>query len=598
MNDSWFPITGFREYNEICVFKSGRSRMNKPIIEFKDFGFKYRSQSQPTLSNINLTIYEGEKVLIVGPSGSGKSTLAHCVNGLIPFSYEGEISGSLRIKEKETKSETIYELSQSVGTILQDSDTQFIGLTVGEDIAFALENNQVSSKLMREKVMEAASLVGMEQYLDASIHQLSGGQKQRVALAGVLIQEVDILLFDEPLANLDPVAGKQAMHLIADIHKRHNNTIIIIEHRLEEVLEAEVDRILLIDHGTLIADFSPQQLLTSSLLDKHRLRKPLYVKLLQDAGVRLPNHIPIHPLSMIPLKEYRQNVIKWFQGRSRELQRKKQATLLEVDKLSFTYPNQNRGIRNLSFSLEKGEMVSIVGKNGAGKSTLAKLISGFEVPKEGSIFLNGMDITKLTIKEKGQKIGFVLQNPNHMISKHLIKEEVALGLINQGMNPTEIEKRVKKVLNICGLLPYRKWPISALSYGQKKRVTIASILVLNPEILILDEPTAGQDLYHYTEIMDFLLELNRTGISLMIITHDMHLIQEYTSRTMVLADGEIIADSSPANILTNPQIMKAANLKETSLYEMAKLLHLESPSEFIDAFISYEQEGRKTWQKC
>lgn len=572
--------------------------MNKPIIEFKDFGFKYRSQSQPTLSNINLTIYEGEKVLIVGPSGSGKSTLAHCVNGLIPFSYEGEISGSLRIKEKETKSETIYELSQSVGTILQDSDTQFIGLTVGEDIAFVLENNQVSSKLMREKVMEAASLVGMEQYLDASIHQLSGGQKQRVALAGVLIQEVDILLFDEPLANLDPVAGKQAMHLIADIHKRHNNTIIIIEHRLEEVLEAEVDRILLIDHGTLIADLSPQELLTSSLLDKHRLRKPLYVKLLQDAGVRLPNHIPIHPLSMIPLKEYRQNVIKWFQGRSRELQRKKQATLLEVDKLSFTYPHQNRGIRNLSFSLEKGEMVSIVGKNGAGKSTLAKLISGFEVPKEGSIFLNGMDITKLTIKEKGQKIGFVLQNPNHMISKHLIKEEVALGLINQGMNPTEIEKRVKKVLNICGLLPYRKWPISALSYGQKKRVTIASILVLNPEILILDEPTAGQDLYHYTEIMDFLLELNRTGISLMIITHDMHLIQEYTSRTMVLADGEIIADSSPANILTNPQIMKAANLKETSLYEMAKLLQVESPSEFIDAFISYEQEGRKTWQKC
>ncbi|WP_312099487.1 DUF3744 domain-containing protein [Niallia sp.] len=572
--------------------------MNKPIIEFKDFGFKYRSQSQPTLSNINLTIYEGEKVLIVGPSGSGKSTLAHCVNGLIPFSYEGEISGSLRIKEKETKSETIYELSQSVGTILQDSDTQFIGLTVGEDIAFVLENNQVSSKLMREKVMEAASLVGMEQYLDASIHQLSGGQKQRVALAGVLIQEVDILLFDEPLANLDPVAGKQAMHLIADIHKRHNNTIIIIEHRLEEVLEAEVDRILLIDHGTLIADLSPQELLTSSLLDKHRLRKPLYVKLLQDAGVSLPNHIPIHPLSMIPLKEYRQNVIKWFQGRSRELQRKKQATLLEVDKLSFTYPNQNRGIRNLSFSLEKGEMVSIVGKNGAGKSTLAKLISGFEVPKEGSIFLNGMDITKLTIKEKGQKIGFVLQNPNHMISKHLIKEEVALGLINQGMNPTEIEKRVKKVLNICGLLPYRKWPISALSYGQKKRVTIASILVLNPEILILDEPTAGQDLYHYTEIMDFLLELNRTGISLMIITHDMHLIQEYTSRTMVLADGEIIADSSPANILTNPQIMKAANLKETSLYEMAKLLQVESPSEFIDAFISYEQEGRKTWQKC
>ena len=572
--------------------------MNKPIIEFKDFGFKYRSQSQPTLSNINLTIYEGEKVLIVGPSGSGKSTLAHCVNGLIPFSYEGEISGSLRIKEKETKSETIYELSQSVGTILQDTDTQFIGLTVGEDIAFVLENNQVSSKLMREKVMEAASLVGMEQYLDASIHQLSGGQKQRVALAGVLIQEVDILLFDEPLANLDPVAGKQAMHLIADIHKRHNNTIIIIEHRLEEVLEAEVDRILLIDHGTLIADLSPQELLTSSLLDKHRLRKPLYVKLLQDAGVRLPNHIPIHPLSMIPLKEYRQNVIKWFQGRSRELQRKKQATLLEVDKLSFTYPHQNRGIRNLSFSLEKGEMVSIVGKNGAGISTLAKLISGFEVPKEGSIFLNGMDITKLTIKEKGQKIGFVLQNPNHMISKHLIKEEVALGLINQGMNPTEIEKRVKKVLNICGLLPYRKWPISALSYGQKKRVTIASILVLNPEILILDEPTAGQDLYHYTEIMDFLLELNRTGISLMIITHDMHLIQEYTSRTMVLADGEIIADSSPANILTNPQIMKAANLKETSLYEMAKLLQVESPSEFIDAFISYEQEGRKTWQKC
>lgn len=572
--------------------------MNKPIIECKDFGFKYRSQSKPTLSNINLTIYEGEKVLIVGPSGSGKSTLAHCINGLIPFSYEGEISGSLRIKGKETKSQTIYEISQSVGTILQDSDTQFIGLTVGEDIAFTLENNQISSEIMREKVTAAASLVEMERYLDASIHQLSGGQKQRVALAGVLIEEVDILLFDEPLANLDPVTGKQAMRLIADIHKKHNNTIIIIEHRLEDVLEAEVDRILLIDHGTLIADLSPQQLLASTLLDEHRLRKPLYIKLLQDAGVCLPNHIPIHPLSMIPVKEYRQKVINWFQGRRRELQRRKQPPLLEVNNLAFTYPNQNSGIKNLSFSLEMGEMVSIVGKNGAGKSTLAKLISGFEVPKEGAVFLNGIDITNLTLKEKGQKIGFVLQNPNHMISKHFIKDEVALGLINQGMDSTEIEKRVEEVLKICGLLPYRKWPISALSYGQKKRVTIASILVLKPEILILDEPTAGQDLYHYTEIMDFLLELNRKGISMMIITHDMHLIQEYTSRTIVLADGEILVNSSPANILTNPQIMTAANLKETSLYEMAKLLQVENPSEFIDAFISYEQEGRKTWQKC
>lgn len=567
--------------------------MRKRVIEFHNFSFKYYSQKNPTLKNIHLNIYEGEKVLIVGPSGSGKSTIGHCINGLIPFSYKGEMTGSLKVMGQETKELNIFALSKMVGTVLQDPDGQFIGLTVGEDIAFALENDCTPQKEMFEIVKDASQMVEMDDYLPASVHHLSGGQKQRVSLAGVMVDKVDILLFDEPLANLDPATGKYAMALIDKIQKETNTTVVIIEHRLEDVLYRHVDRIIVVNNGSIVADMSPDQLLTTNILEETNIREPLYIKAVKYAGCELTEDM--HPADFNQFKAdlCRKNLLEWFEDSNPKTPSKEGKTILELKNISFSYSPGHETIKDVSFSINKGEMVSIVGKNGAGKSTITKLICGFEKPSSGSILFNGKDITNETIKERSLKIGMVMQNPNHMISKHMIFDEVALGLKVRGVAEAEIKERVDNTLKICGLYPFRNWPISALSFGQKKRVTIASILVLEPEIIILDEPTAGQDFRHYTDIMEFLVQLNRQGVTIMMITHDMHLMLEYTERAIVFAEGRKIADDLAVNVLSDIDIIKQANLKETSLYNLALKTGIPEPRKFVERFIEYDREVRQ-----
>ncbi|MFB6465450.1 ABC transporter ATP-binding protein [Cytobacillus sp. Hz8] len=570
--------------------------MKKPVIEFHNYSFKYRSQSQPTLQELNLTIYEGEKVLIVGPSGSGKSTIGHCLNGLIPFSYKGEVSGSLRIKGKDAYELDIFSRSKIVGTVLQDPDGQFIGLTVGEDIAFALENDTTEQEKMIDLVDEAAKMVEMDGYLQSSIHHLSGGQRQRVSIAGVIVDQVDILLFDEPLANLDPATGVYAIELIDRIQKETNTTVVIIEHRLEDVLHCSVDRIIVVDEGQIVGDMSPNQLLSSPVLENSYIREPLYLKAAKYAGIGITEEMKPDHISTFAVEQCKTKLLDWFESISPIVPREKKSTILELANITFSYSPEKETIHGISFSIERGEMVSIVGKNGAGKSTLSKLICGFERPNSGDIFYNGTNITDDTIKERSLRIGMVLQNPNHMISKHMIFDEVALGLVIRGVPVEEVRERVEITLKVCGLYPYRNWPISALSFGQKKRVTIASILVLEPEIIILDEPTAGQDLRHYTEMMEFLEELNSQGMTIMMITHDMHLMLEYTPRAIVIESGRKIADASSATILTDSKVIQQANLKETSLFELAKRAGICDPSEFVARFIAYDKEVRKIWQ--
>jgi energy-coupling factor transport system ATP-binding protein len=570
--------------------------MRKPIIQFENFSFKYKSQIEPTLHGINLTIYEGEKVVVVGPSGSGKSTLAHCINGLVPFSYKGELEGSLTINGQKTKELDIFTLSKMVGTVLQDPDGQFIGLSLGEDIAFALENEALPQEKMIKQVIEASKLVDLERKIDSSIHELSGGQKQRVSLAGVIVEDVDILLFDEPLANLDPATGKHAMDLINQIQKETNTTIVIIEHRLEDVLSQDVDRIIVVDEGRIVSDMNPNELLASDVLESCNLREPLYVKALKYAGCKVtPEMLPAR-LDTLKMDNLGDKLSGWYKAANPVPNRKKNGPILELQQINFGYHKGTTTLDNMSMTINKGEMVSIVGKNGAGKSTLSKIICGFEKVQSGKILYNGEDITEDTIFERSSRIGMVMQNPNHMISKHMIYDEVALGLVMRGVPEEEIKVRVEDTLKICGLYPYRNWPISALSFGQKKRVTIASILVLQPEVLILDEPTAGQDLRHYTEIMEFLSELNKQGVTILMITHDMHLMLEYTPRAIAITDGQVIADDSAVNILTNSKVVEKTNLKVTSLFELAVKAGLDEPIDFVSRFIHYDKEARLTWR--
>lgn len=566
--------------------------MKKPVIEFVDFTFQYRAQAKPTLNNINLTIYEGEKVLIVGPSGSGKSTLSNCINGLVPFSNEGEISGSLKVKGKETKEMSIFELSNSVGTVLQDPDGQFIGLTVGEDIAFKLENDCVSQEEMKEKVKVVSEIVGIDTHLNSAPYSLSGGQKQRVTLAGVMVGEVDILLFDEPLASLDPATGKSAIELIDQIQKKTNKTILIIEHRLEDVLHCPVDRIIVVDNGRIAADITPGELLSSNLLVETGIREPLYITALKYAGCDIKPEMHPEHIDTLNIDSCREKLKDWYEDTIEDEQKVNNEAILEMRDVKFSYESGKEILHGVSFKINKGEMVSIVGRNGAGKSTISKLICGFYKPTEGQILFNGRDLINDTIKERAEKIGIVMQNPNQMISKTMIFDEVALGLKVRGVPEEEIKNRVFKTLKICGLYEFRNWPISALSFGQKKRVTIASILALNPEVLILDEPTAGQDFKHYTEIMEFLKELNQKGVTIIMITHDMHLMLEYTNRAIVLSNGLKLADDIAANVLTDEEVINKANLKETSLYELAVKAELENPRMFVKKFIDYDRRIR------
>ena len=564
------------------------------IISFEDFGFQYTAQAEPTLCHINLQIRKGEKVLIAGPSGCGKSTLAHCINGLAPNSYPGKMTGKLTIGGKNAQGLGLFDLSKIVGTVLQDSDGQFIGMTVAEDIAFALENDCIPTEEMHREVERIAELVDVKHVLKHAPHEISGGQKQRVGLGGVMVGQVDVLLFDEPLANLDPATGKQAIVLIDEIQKRTGCAVIIIEHRVEDALYCPVDRVIVMGDGHIQYDGDPDTLLCSELLQEKGIREPLYVTALKYAGLALtadmrPSYLPELKLT----EEQKQSVRTWFNRLPAPEAEPEREILLRARALDFTYEGGHHALRGIDAIVHKGEMLSIVGTNGAGKSTFSKVVCGFEKAQSGIMELAGVDLNTLSIKERADHIGYVMQNPNQMISKTKIFDEVALGLRNRGVEEEKVRTRVDETLKICGLYPFRNWPVSALSYGQKKRVTIASILVLKPEVILLDEPTAGQDLKHYTEIMDFLSELNRQGVTVLLITHDMHLMLEYTPRAIVFHAGRVIADKTAAEVLNSPEIVEAAHLKETSLYHLSALCSIEDAEEFTRRFIARDREVRK-----
>ena len=568
-------------------------------IEFSNFSFRYESLDKPTLKNINLRIEKGEKIVIIGPSGSGKSTLGQCLNGLIPHAIKGETSGQLTINGQDTAPFDMHQFTEQVGTVLQDTDSQFVGLSIGEDIAFALENQLMSNIDMYPLVKATAKMVDLEQMLDRSPHDLSGGQKQRVSLAGILVDDVDILLFDEPLAALDPKTGKKTIEIIDDLHRETGKTIIIIEHRLEDVLHRSVDRIILMESGEIIADTTPDEILASPLLEEYGIREPLYLSALKEAGCAIEGDAKPSSLSTLPLTQYQTAVSTWFEASKATNVETQTETLLAVRNLTYSYDGEKNALEDVSFDVKRGEFVSVLGKNGSGKSTITKLVMGVIEPDQGSMILNGQDLNELTIFERSQKVGVVMQNPNHMISHHMIFDEVAFGLRNRGVEGNQIEAKVLEVLELCGLSKYRHWPIEALSYGQKKRVTIASILALEPELLILDEPTAGQDYRNYTSMLSFIEKLNRElGITVMIISHDMHLVLEYTTRSIVIADSKLIADAPMTEVFSNPALLDQANLTTTSLYELATELDIENTNGFMQHFIDVEKARRESDNKA
>lgn len=562
-------------------------------IVFNNFSFKYWALENPTLKNINLTINKGEKIALIGPSGCGKSTLGQCLNGLIPHAIKGDCSGELYINGKNTRTLDLDHCTSMVGTVLQDTDGQFVGLSVGEDIAFALENQMIPQQKMREIVQATADMVDLNSILDHSPFDLSGGQKQRVSMAGVMVDDVDILLFDEPLASLDPKTGKAAIEIIDNLHKDSDKTVIIIEHRLEDVLHRPIDRIIMMERGEIIADMTPDDLLASPLLQQHGIREPLYISAIKAAGCTITAEDKPAYFSTINLDKFKPQIEDWFHQVKQPQLDPIQDVLLSVNNLSYSYDGVRNTLDDVSFDIHKGEFVAIMGKNGSGKSTITRLIMGVLEADSGTISLNGNDLSNQSIFERSQHIGVVMQNPNHMISHHMIFDEVASGLRNRGMDEAKIKIKVEATLKLCGLGRYHHWPVDALSFGQKKRVTIATMLVLEPELLILDEPTAGQDYHHYTTMMAFIQELNqKLGLTIVIISHDMHLVLEYTQRAIVIADNRLLTDDKVNNIFSQPALLDQANLTVTSLYSLAQAMDFEHIDQFIRCFIAHELKNK------
>lgn len=563
--------------------------MKKPIISFQDVSFQYQSQSEPTLHHLSFDIYPGEKVLIAGASGSGKTTISRLMNGLIPSAYPGELSGKIFINGESVTDQTIFDLSLRVGTVLQDPDTQFVGLTVAEDIAFALENDAEDQSVLKQKAKDWAKQLKIPAILNNHPQEISGGQKQRVSMAGVLVDEGKILLFDEPLASLDPIAGRESIELIDDMQKNGATTTVIIEHRIEDVLYRPVDRIILIDQGKLVANDTPNTILKSGILAKLGLREPLYLSALKYAGIDLTQVADVDSVGKVALSASTISALQaWVKPQQGRVQTMDVKPMLQANNISFSYDSK-QVLNKLNLNINAGEMVSLVGRNGVGKTTLSNIITGFLHQSSGDLVLNGHSINEASIKERADHIGYVLQDPNMMISKNTVSEEVALGLTLRAVAPDEIERRVAETFKVCGLFEFRHWPISALSFGQKKRVKIAAILVLNPELLILDEPTAGQDWQHYTEMMTFIRDLNRKiGISVIFITHDMHLMMEYTDRVVVLNNGVIAYDDQPMKLFANLDLLKQASLVETSLFTLAQRIKVD-PEALIASFINQEK---------
>ncbi|GAK48328.1 ABC-type cobalt transport system, ATPase component [Secundilactobacillus oryzae JCM 18671] len=529
-----------------------------------------------------MSINNGEKVLILGPSGSGKTTLIQCLNGLIPNQFAGEITGTSTVAGHPVGDSSVFALSKKVGTVLQDADAQFVGLSVGEDIAFYLENQAIELDEIKRDVLKAAEKVGIASQLGQLPFNLSGGQKQKVAVAGVLHDDKPVMVFDEPLAALDPKMGTDMIDLIDQINQQQGKTVIIIEHRLEEVLYRHVDRIILLAEGAIVSDTTPDDLLRGNLLQQYGIREPLYLRTFKKVlgGLKQTNHLTnVEDLNLTDVQSVALDL-----ERTAVPEGPDGDPIIKLKKVEFSYDNDDF-IQIPELTIHRGERISLIGGNGTGKSTLAKLLTGVLRPHHGTIEIDGVATKKKTIREIAESVAYVMQDPNQMIVKNTVEEEVGLALTIRGITGDEYTNRVDRALNAAGFYPMRHWPISSLSYGQKKRLSVASLLVLNPEVLILDEPTAGQDLKHYQEMMTFIDQLNQTyGTTIIFITHDMHLALEYTDRAIVLGAGHILADDDPYNVLGNDALCRQSHLRPTSIFELAKRLNL-APRDLVSATI-------------
>lgn len=535
---------------------NAETRSQEPVLAIQNLTFRYRDRQEPSLENISLTMASGELLLLAGASGSGKTTLIRCINGLIPHSYKGELQGKILINGQDVSKLSLARISQMAGTVLQDPERQILGTRVRNEVAFGLENLGLPRDEIRQRMDEALQHLGILELRDRETFNLSGGEKQKVALAGVLAMRPNLLLLDEPLASLDPGSAQETLALVRQLADE-GMTVLMVEHRVEDVLKIKPARILYLSGGQIRYFGKPEGL--TKEVDYHEIKLP--AAMIMEQAIDNPAPQPLERLPASAAADGRE--------------------LVQFENVAFGYEKKTEVLHGINLTLRQGDVVAILGPNGAGKTTLVKHAIGLLKPQDGRVLVNGKDTVDLSIAQIANTLGYVFQSPSHMLFAPTVHDELAFGPKNLGHPADQIEKEVAQAIDIVNLTGREDDPPLALSFGQQKRVSIAAILAMQSKILVMDEPTAGQDYKNYMGFMDAIMQLPNFE-AILFITHDVDLAVIYANRVLLVDQGRIVADGEPEEVLADLDRLKASRLVPTTLLK-ANLEHLPQTQKFLRA---------------
>jgi energy-coupling factor transporter ATP-binding protein EcfA2 len=514
--------------------------MDQPALVVENLTFRYRDREAPSLRDISLQVSPGELLLLAGASGSGKTTFIRCVNGLIPRSYKGEIHGQVLLNGKENDKMALAHISQIVGTVLQDPERQILGTRVRNEVAFGLENLGMQREEIRSRIEVALDYLGIADLRDRETFNLSGGEKQKVALAGILAMRPSILLLDEPLASLDPASAQETLKLARRLVDE-GMALVIVEHRVEDVLSIHPDRVMFLGDGQVryLGDIEGLY----RVVNYHEIKIPAPMIIERAVNDPPPPEIEFSPASTNQASE---------------------EALVRFENVSFGYEQGTEVLHGIDLEVRRGDVIAILGPNGAGKTTLVKHAIGLLKPRSGRVLIDGRDTHHISVAQIAKTLGYVFQSPSHMLFASTVREELAFGPRNLGHNPQQITEEVQEAIKIVNLVGRENDPPLALSFGQQKRVTIAAILAMRSRILVMDEPTAGQDYENYMDFMDAILSLPSFD-AIIFITHDVDLAVIYANRILLVNQGRLVADGPPSQVLDDVERLRSNRLVPTSL---------------------------------
>ena len=545
------------------------------IIEVRDLWYRYPGISEPALKGLNLEIEKGEFILLTGPSGCGKTTFCRCLNGLIPHFYNGDLRGEVTINGLSIRENPINKLATHVGLIFQNPDNQIFALTVEKDVAFGLENLGVGKNEMLKHIDWALDRTGLKEMRQRATYELSGGQKQRLAIASILAMKPKIIVLDEPTSFLDPIGAEKIFKVLQALNKEDRITIILIEHRID-LAARYVNRVILFNDGRIIDDGPPEKVFSAEESRLAGVGIPKIIQLgkrLRRMGANLEN-LPLDTLMFAEkLKEKLVNkrislLAEPNTKVNRMIEDSGSGPIIKVCDISYSYPNGVEAIKNVSLNISKGEFVAIMGENGAGKTTLVKHFNGLLRPQTGKIFIDGIDSATMSVAALARKVGLVFQNPDDQLFSENVEEEIKFALKNFGFSKEIIEKRVNWALNLLDIERYRKSSPFILSGGERKRVALASVLAWDPDVLVLDEPTIGQDYAQKERLRHFLLQLRSQGKTTVIVTHDVEFVVDSKPRILLMSQGHIIADGPAELVMTDFEMLEKASVSPPEILKV------------------------------